>query len=103
MLLLRLHEIHLLLAILCGLSRIWRRRDLMVRSIHSVVIVVWVRLTVWILAGSILIHLHVRVGSVLCGLCLLYGHDLLLLLLLTLPTHALVLLLFLYTRCWGSA
>ena len=72
----------------------------MVRSIH---VVVWVGLTVWTLTGSILVHLHVGVRSILRRLRLLRRHDLLLLLLLTLSAHALKLLLFLHARCRRSA
>jgi hypothetical protein len=55
------------------------------------------------LCSGILVHLHIRIRSVLGGLGLLLLCNGLLLLLLSLSAHALVSLLLLDARCWGSA
>jgi hypothetical protein len=55
------------------------------------------------LCSSILVHLHIRIRSVLGGLGLLLLRNSLLLLLLSLSAHTLESLLLLNARCWGSA
>jgi hypothetical protein len=60
-------------------------------------------LGLWALCGGILVHLHVRIRSVLGRLSLLLLRNGLLLLLLPLSTHALVSLLLLNAWRRGSA
>lgn len=65
--------------------------------------VVGILLSLRTLCSGVLVHLHVRIRSVLGRLGLLLLRNGLLLLLLTLSAHALISLLLLNARCWGSA
>lgn len=84
-------------SILRSLGRVRWRCALMVWAVH----VVGILLSLRALCGSVLVHLHICVRSMLGCLRLLLLRDSLLLLLLSLSTHALESLLLLDTRCWG--
>jgi hypothetical protein len=70
--------------------------------VRRVQVIVGIWLSVWALSGSVLVHLHVSIRSILSRLCLLRRHNLLLCL-LPLSAHAFISLLLLDARCWGSA